>query len=204
MTVMYCKLTITYNYILPSVYMFRITGRWKRDLRTIGRAGVAVFFVRATGRSQVGIYLKPLRCEPEQVAHPRLSVKKASGNHLTRLIPGWHRCHWTSCRAFIVIFNDLKKWKNVSIVRGKCLHRWKTDLHVPTTGRGGIAVCSVPCKRRVAGWNLLQATAYPPWKNCSPQLSVKQRETISLVSSPSGVKFTGPTMVTRIHRHHHQ
>src|SRR6218665_3238938 len=46
--------------------------------------------------SQVRIYLKPLCSIIGQVAHPLLSVRKATGSHLTHLIPGtclWARNH---------------------------------------------------------------------------------------------------------------
>src|SRR6218665_1816544 len=41
-----------------------------------------------------------------------------------------------------------------------------------SVGHGGIAVCSVPCKRRVTGSNLPQATAQRSWPSCSVLIHV--------------------------------
>jgi len=40
-------------------------------------------------------FLKPLHGNPGQVAHPLLTVRKATGNELTTLLPGWQKSQWT-------------------------------------------------------------------------------------------------------------
>jgi hypothetical protein len=68
-----------------------------------------------TGGLHVQICLEPLHSDPGQIAHPQLSVRKAIGNHLTHIIPGWHKSQWTCLWA---------KNSSSSFVAGllKCVH----------------------------------------------------------------------------------
>ena len=83
----------------------------------MGRGGVEVTLryglcLVAEG-SQVRIYLKPLRGDLAQVAHLLLlSVRKAKGNHLTHLIPGWHDIMYID--IYIAPYKKLTKALNVT------------------------------------------------------------------------------------------
>lgn len=204
MTVMYCKLTITYNCILPSVYMFRITGRWKRDLRTIGRAGVTVFSVPcnrkvASWNLPEAIALRTwTSCPPTIVCEEGIGKPPYSSHSRVTQMP----LDFVSCiHRHLQRFEEMEKCIN-------CERKMSTSLKDrPTcTNNGTRWYCGMFCALQAEGRRLESTSSHrvSTLENCLPQLSVKQRETISLVSSPSGVKFTGPTMVTRIHRHHHQ